>query len=177
MGRWTLAAIAVLLLVGVAARQDTPRLAFVSSQQILQQTPGYAQAESTYVAEMQSWSSEIQQLAQRLDSAWTAFDRQSVVLSPSDRQDKQEELRQMSQRLNQRRQEVSVRADEREQELMAPFQQRIQRVIEGLRAERNLLMIFDASAPGSNLISADPQLDLTAIVIQRLNSGAPTQNQ
>jgi hypothetical protein len=43
-------------------------------------------------------------------------------------------------------------------------------VIEGIRAERNLLFIFDVGAPGNNVIAADRSLDLTAVVVQRLQN-------
>jgi Skp family chaperone for outer membrane proteins len=32
-------------------------------------------------------------------------------------------------------------------------------------------MLFDVAAPGNNIVSADPTLDLTTVVIQRLNAG------
>jgi hypothetical protein len=37
-----------------------------------------------------------------------------------------------------------------------------------VRAERNLAVIFDAANPNSTIVSADPTLDLTALVIGRL---------
>ena len=38
-------------------------------------------------------------------------------------------------------------------------------------AERNLGVIFDVSAPGNNIVSADPVLDLTTTVVRRLQGG------
>jgi hypothetical protein len=45
-------------------------------------------------------------------------------------------------------------------------------VIEGIRAEFNYSMIFDASATGGVLVSADRSLDISPLVIQRLQAGA-----
>ena len=52
--------------------------------------------------------------------------------------------------------------------MFGPLEQRARTVLEGLRAERNLAFIFDVSAPGSNILTADRALDLTAVAIQRL---------
>src|SRR5207245_10285269 len=66
-------------------------IAFISSQEILRNTPGYAVAESTYRKELQASQSEVQKLQQQLDSAVQAFDQQSIVLSPAARQTKQKD--------------------------------------------------------------------------------------
>jgi hypothetical protein len=37
---------------------------------------------------------------------------------------------------------------------VAPLEERVKGVIEGVRAERNLLFIFDVGAPGNNVVAA-----------------------
>ena len=70
---------------------------------------------------------------------------------------------------------VVIQMMQRQQELIGPLEDRIQSVIDGLRAERNITMVFDVSAPGNNIISADPVLDITSVVVSRLTgpSGGP----
>lgn len=174
---WGAAAAATLVVAGVAAfpqSQATPSFAYVSTDLILERTPGYAQADSTWRAELQGWQGEVQQLRQRFDSAVSAFDQQSIVLSATMREEKVAELQQLQSQLNQRTEELQVRAEQRRNELVGPLEDRIQRVIDGIRAERNLSAIFDVAAPGNNIISADQRIDLTGLVIQRLNAaGGP----
>ena len=55
-------------------------------------------------------------------------------------------------------------------QLVAPLEERVKGVIEGLRAERNLIFIFDVGAPGNNIVAADRTLDLTTVVVQRLQA-------
>src|SRR5256886_14999828 len=65
------------LLAGVAApagaqvrpSQPSLKIGFISSRQILQQTPGYAAAEPTFNKEVQGFRDEVQKLQQQLDSA------------------------------------------------------------------------------------------------------------
>ena len=146
------------------------KFAFVSSRQILQRTPGYAAAESTFSKEVQTYREEVQRLQQQLDSAVTAFDQQRIALSPAAAQQKQRDLQGMQQRLQLRTDSLQVKAGQREQELLAPIQARVNSIIQGLRAEGNYSFIFDTDAPGNPIVAADPSLDLTAKVLQRLQS-------
>jgi Skp family chaperone for outer membrane proteins len=174
MARWAMAAAGLLVIVGIGAvpvvtpTQGPSTIAYVNSDAILQQTPGYAQADSTFRAEMQVFQQELIGLQQELDSAATAFDQQQVMLSPAARTEKANELQAMGQQYQTRQQELNTRAQERERELMAPLQQRIQTVLDGVRAERNIGLIFDVASPTANIVSADPALDLTALIVSRV---------
>jgi len=176
MGRVTGAAFAVLLLIGFAAPaggQNPPlKLAYINSNVILQNTPGRAQAESTFQGELAGMQRQVNVLQAQFDSAVSEFNRTSLVLSPSAKQQRQTELGQMQQRTQQQVQSLRDSASAREQQLMAPIMQRVQAVIEGIRAEGNYAMIFDAAAQGGSLIAADRALDLSPLVIQRLQAGA-----
>jgi Skp family chaperone for outer membrane proteins len=154
--------------VARAQAASVPKIAFISSQQILEQTPGYTAAESTFKKEYQGYQDEVQKLRQQLDSAVQAFEKQSIALSSAAKQTKQSALQQMQQHLEQRTNELQEKTQQRQRELMQPIQARINAVIQGLRAEGNYALIFDADSPGSNIVAADPGLDITAKVIERL---------
>jgi outer membrane protein len=172
----SLAAVAVLATApslafgqGAQSGPSAPiKIAFINSREILQRTPGYAVAESTYLKEVEGFRTEVQKLQQQLDSAVQAFDQQSLVLSPAARQTKQRDLQGMQQRMEQRTNELQDRARQREQELLQPIQTRVQGVIQGLRAELNYALILDADAAGGLIAAADPSLNITARVLQRL---------
>jgi outer membrane protein len=170
-------ALVVLVIVGFAAAppQQATRIAFVNSQAILQQTPGYAAAESTYTKEFEGFQSEMLRMRQRLDSTIAAYQQSSVGLSASQRQAKEAEIRRLQEQVERRSRELQQRAQERERELVQPLEDRVKAVIEGLRAERNIGVMFDVAAPGNGIIAADQSLDMTAIVVQRLRLGQQQQ--
>lgn len=177
MARWGIAATLLgLVVVGLSASpadagaQTASRVGFVNTETILRQTPGYAAADSTLAAERTVFQQEAIALQAQLDSAMTAFDRQQLVLSPQAREEKVTELRTLNERVQSRMQELQNQDVARQRELVAPLEMRIQSVIDGIRAERNLALIFDAANPNSAIISADPALDLTALVISRLQA-------
>jgi outer membrane protein len=144
------------------------KIAFISSQEILQRTPGYAVAESTYRKELQTAQNEVQRLQQQLDSSVQVFEAQSIGLSPAARAAKQKDLQTLQQRVEQRSNELQDRLRQREQELLGPLRARINSVIQGIRAELNYSVIFDADAAGGFIAAADPALNITSRVLQRL---------
>ena len=173
VGTWA----ALLLLLGAAApvaaqQASAGKLAYVNTQAILKSTPGYAQAESTFTKELQTYRGEVQKLQSSLDSAASDFEQQSVMLSPTQRAAKRKDLEGQQQKLEQRTQELQQRASSRERELLDPIQSKVNTVIEGIRASGNYAMIFDVSAPNSGIVTADKSLDLTDKVIQQLKSGS-----
>ena len=179
MARWAFPALAVIVIAGVAAvsaaqapsapqAQAGLRVAYVNSQVVLQQTPGYQAAESTYTRELQGFQNEVQRMRDQMDSTIAAYQQRAIGLSQSERQAREAEIRTMQETLDRRSEELRQGAQERERELVSPLEERIKAVIEGLRAERNLGIIFDVSAPGNGIIAADRTLDVTATVVQRL---------
>ncbi len=154
-----------------AAAPAGTRIGVINSRLILQATPGWAQAESTWTRENEGYRAEVQKMQATLDSASADFDQQSVVLSPSQRQAKRTELEQQRQKLEQRYAELQQKSAQRQAELLDPLQQRVNAVIEGVRAEGNFGLIFDVAASGSGIVAVDRALDLTPRIIERLKSG------
>jgi outer membrane protein len=172
VGAW-IAAVTLLGAGPAAAQQGGPgKIAYVNTQAILKQTPGYAQAESTFTREVETYRTEVQKLQASLDSAASDFEQKSVMLSPTQREARRKELTSQQRKLEQRTQELQTKAATRERELLDPIQTKVNSVIEGVRAAGNYAVIFDVSAPNSGIVTADKSLDLTQRVIQQLKSGS-----
>ena len=75
------------------------KVAYVNTQAILKSTPGYAQAESTFTKELETYRGEVQKLQASLDSAASDFEQQSVMLSPTQRAAKRKDLEGQQQKL------------------------------------------------------------------------------
>jgi outer membrane protein len=183
MARFTGAATAIGLLTALAGApaahaqaqgpQGRPlKLAYINSQLILANTPGRAEAESTFNQEFAGYQTQVRQLQARLDSAVSEYNRTSLVLSPAAKQQKEQDIRNLQTQTQQQVNDLQQRAQQREQELTAPIMQRVQAVIDGIRAEFNYSMIFDVAATNGALVSADRSLDISALVIQRLQAGS-----
>lgn len=174
VGVWVGLTAGSLLAAGSLGAQQGggPKVAYVNTQAILKQTPGYVKAESTFTKELANYRVEVQKLQASLDSAASDFDQQSVMLSPTQRAAKRKDLQAQQQKLEQRTQELQQQAATRERELLDPIQTKVNSVIEGVRAAGNYAMIFDVSAPNNGIVTADKSLDLTQRVIQQLKAGS-----
>jgi len=175
------AALLAALVPSALAAQQNPcpppmRLAYINSQLILANTPGRAEAESLFNREMVGWRAETQRLQAQLDSAIAEYNRTSVALTPSARQAREGEIRNLQTRAQARATELEQQATRREAELTAPIMQRVTAVIEGVRAEFNCAMIFDAGGGTNVLVTADRALDISPFIVQRLQAAAPARD-
>ena len=172
----SLVTMAVVMTAGVApAAAQAPaaapmKVAFVNMRRILAVTPGYAQAETTFVKEMAGYRSEYQKLQVSLDSAAAEFEQQATLLSPTARSTRRKDLETRQQTMEQRGQDLQQRIATRERELLDPIQTRVVGVIERIRAAGGFAMVFDVSAQTNTVVTADKALDLSDRVIAELKT-------
>jgi outer membrane protein len=159
-------ALAVLLFGAGQAEAQTVRFGYINSQRILAQAPGAQEAQRQFEQDMTRFRTQVDSLGRSLEQAQQQFERQQSTLSADARQQRQQQLQQQFGAYQQRVGELEETAQRRQAELVSPIMQRISQVIEQIRTEGNYAMIFDASA--GSLITADPSLDLTEQVLQRL---------
>ncbi len=173
---WGLFNLAALSLAPSLYAQAAPaggggvRIGYVSMQAAIQADPQYAKAESTFTREAQGMQKELEKLQTQFDSSLADYNKSAVVLSPSAKQTKENQLRTLQQQLQQRNTDFQTRVQQREAELIGPITKRVQAVVDGLRAERNLSIIFDVGSQASNIVSVDQALDLTPTVLLRLRA-------
>jgi outer membrane protein len=180
MARWGIVATLGLVVVGIGASpadgsaQTVGQVGYVNTTTILQQAPGYDAADSTITAMRAGFQQEADSLQAQLASGLAVFDQQELMLNPQAREEQLDSLQGLNDQIQARLQEMQNQVLERQRELITPLEQRIQTVIEGVRAERTLALIFDVANPNSTIISADPSLDLTSLVISRLQGAGPS---
>lgn len=164
------AAVALILVASSAVAQDAPAsgtsFVYLNSAEILQSTPGMADAQRTFDREIAERRTELTQQAATVDSLVRDYQRQEQLLSPQAKEQKQQEIQNLQRALNTRRAEMETELGQRQLELQRPILERVSNVIEAIRAERNYTMVFDVSAEG--VVAADPALDITDLVKSRL---------
>ena len=144
---------------------------YLNSAAILQAAPGSADAQRTFDRELGEWRTELELEAAKVDSLLRDYQRQEVMLSPQAKEQKQTEITNLQQELQNRRLELENQAQQRQQELLRPILENVTGLIEQVRAENNYSMVFDISTEG--VVAAAPELDITDIVMQRLGTSAP----
>ena len=84
----------------------------------------------------------------------------------------QETPEQMVANLEKKAEELQNQAARRQQEVMEPIMQRVEEIISQVRQAEGYAIVFDVASEA--IVSADPSLDLTTKVIERLKTAAPT---
>jgi outer membrane protein len=157
---------------GAALAQGGPpadaKIVYVNVQQVVQSAPGAAEARATFDQELVQFRSELQSMTTAIDSLVKEYQRQEVMLSPQAKTDKQQEILEKQQQLNNRQTELEAQAEQRQQELLQPILERINGVIEQVRAENGYDMVLDVA--GAGIVAADTRLDITSIVNQRVQA-------
>lgn len=179
------ASFAALLAIGVTAGSlaaqaepeappaDPPppgtQMVFVNTQAILPQVPGAREAQETWQEELQQYNVEVQKLRTEVDSLLTAYRQQEAMLSAEAKEQRQQQIIEKQQQLQQRASELEQTAGQRQQALLKPILDRVGEVIEEVRRERRYAIVFDIA--GSGVVAADPSLDITALVLEKIQAG------
>ena len=160
-------AVALALSLGFAvsaSAQQAPKLGWINSQRIRAEAPGVAEARKSLEAEVTRSRAQVDSLSRELQRLEGDFQRQQASLSATVRQQREQEFQQKLTTAQQRVAQLEQTMQRREQELFGPINQRITEAVEAVRKEGNYAMIFDAAV----LATADPALDLTPRVLERL---------
>lgn len=155
---------------GAAAQQTSGSFAYINSEAILQATPEVREAQQALGQEIEGYRTEVQEMAEDLDQLIQRYEQQQLTLSAEVKETREAEIRSRQQQYQQRVQELDRLAAQRQSEVVQPIMDRINTVIEQIRMEGDYAIIFDVSTGA--IIAADPALDLTEQVIQRLDTGS-----
>jgi len=166
------AAAVLFLSISPVLGQDGPpagtTFVFLNSADIIESTPGHAEAQRTFEREIADMRTELQVQASAVDSLLRDYQRQEALLSPQAKEQKQGEIRGLQGQLEARQ----TLAGQRQLDLLRPIFERVSNAIEAIRGERNYAMVFDISTEG--VVAADPTLDITELVKERLGASDNT---
>jgi outer membrane protein len=173
--RVALGAVALSTLTAVAAhaQQGGLKIAYINSQQIIAAAPGRSEAEAQVQQEMQAYRTQVQLMGDSLQSMMAAYSKAEPTLSPAAKAGRQKATQDKQSEYEKRAQDLQQKAQERQAEIFRPIMQRINQVIEQIRAEDGYAMIFDAGSQSGVVVAADSSLDITNKVIERLKSTGP----
>lgn len=166
---------ATIVFAGAASAQTAPKLGYINSSQILAEAPGRAEAEAQFEKEVGSYRQQLQRMSDSLQQMDSVYQREAPRLDSATRIARQKAIAERESSYQVRANTLNQQMQGRQQELVRPIMEQLQKVLEALRAEEKYAMIFDVAAgSGSVVVSADKSLDITAKVLARLKSaGAP----
>jgi len=167
-----------LMFVGIAGAQgasspNPTKIGYINSAVILQQAPGRAEAEAQFDKEVGVYRQQIQRMDDSLKTMMAAFDRDAPKLDSATRQSRRTTIGQREIEYQGRARGLDSTMQARQAQLVKPIMERVQSVIETIRAEDGYAVILDVGSQVSVVVAADKKLDLTARVLARLKSQSP----
>ncbi len=169
-----------LMLVGTGGAQATQappaavKIGYINSAQLLQQAPGRAEAEAQFDREVGVYRQQIQRMDDSLRTLMAAFDREAPKLDSATRETRRASIGQREVEYQTRARGLDSTMQARQAQLVKPIMERVQSVIEAIRAEDGYAFIFDVGSQVSVVVAADKRLDLTDRVLARLKSQGAT---
>jgi outer membrane protein len=164
------AALAAALLSAAPASAQTLKIGFLNSQRVISEAPAAQAAQRTLEGEMTRYKAQVDSMGTALQTAQADLQRQASTMTEAVRTQRQTELQQRFAAYQQQVAQIEQTAQRRQAELVDPVMKAINDVVEQVRREGNWSLILDAAT--GVMVAADPSLDLTQTVIDRLKAGA-----
>jgi len=165
------------MFAGIAGAQNTAasptKIGYINSAVILQQAPGRAEAEAQFDREVGVYRQQIQRMDDSLKTMMATFDRDAPKLDSATRQSRRTTIGQREIEYQGRARGLDSTMQARQAQLVKPIMEKVQAVIETIRAEDGYAVILDVGAQVSVVVAADKSLDLTERVLARLKSASP----
>ena len=149
------------------------KIAFIRSQDIFAQAPGRSDAEAQFNKEVEGVRAQEKAMGDSINAMFTDYAKSEATLSADVKQTRQQAIRDRQAAFQQKQQQLEQQMQQRQSELVQPILERINKIINDLRAENNFAMVFDAQANGGGVVAADKNLDITDQVITRLRASPP----
>ena len=166
-----------VMLVGAAGAQGSAsaptKIGYINSAVILRDAPGRAEAEAQFDREVGVYRQQIQRMDDSLKTMMAAFDRDAPKLDSATRETRRTTIGQREIEYQTRARGLDSTMQARQAQLVKPIMERVQTVIETIRAEDGYAVILDVGSQVSVVVAADKKLDLTDRVLARLKSQGP----
>src|SRR5881275_3013823 len=147
----TIALATSLIFAGIAGAQATAapsptKIGYINSALLLQQAPGRAEAEAQFDKEVGVYRQQIQRMDDSLRTLMAAFDRDAPKLDSVTRETRRSSIGQREVEYQARARGLDSTMQARQAQLVKPIMERVQSVIEAIRAEDGYAVILDVGA-------------------------------
>ncbi|MCB2198050.1 OmpH family outer membrane protein [bacterium] len=165
------AVMSVLLMLGLLVASPVlakdVKVGIIISERILNEYSEAQDAQKILSEDISEWQRQASQMEDELNAMQEELGQQAMMFYSEEK--KAEKQASFQQKLNEYRQfqsTIEQRAYQRNQELFAPINEKIQKVIDTIAAEDGYDVIFDAV--GTAIAYANPELDITERVLEEL---------
>jgi outer membrane protein len=151
------------------------RFGYIDTQFILDKMPEYKKAQDEISALSDAWEKEIQEMAKKIESMYSAYQAEQVLLTDEMKKDRSEAIKKKEAELKEYQRKVFGFEGLfflKKQELVKPVQDKVWDAVDKVAKQNNLAIIFDKSGE-LVMIYTDPRHDYTDFVLEELGLGDP----
>lgn len=148
------------------------KIGHINSESIMQTLPEAIDAQKSLDALVSQWETELQKLQADWKRKFDDYDKKKLILTDQARAEQEKELRDLDQAVADFRNKKFGQNGElfqKQNDVMKPIQNKIFKVLDEIAKEDGYDYIFDRSGE-ILLLYANEKKDLTALVIQRMQS-------
>ena len=148
------------------------KYAYIDSDYILENLTEYKDAKEKLDKLADRWTKEIEERYAILKLKKDNFAREEILLPAEEKQKRKEEIEKLETEVMEvQKMRFGVKGDyfQKRQELIKPIQDKIFEAIQSVATKRNFSFVFD-KANQSNLVYADPKMDISSDVIKELST-------
>jgi len=164
-------ALLLVPLVAISSLAQSVKIGYIDSIKIFSDYKETQDAERQYRQDVDTWTAEKERMEQEIIRLRDELQAQSLMLSEEKKQEKKLDLDRKIQdyeRFMKDTFEPGGLAEQRNRELTQPIIEKINGILEQIGKEQGYAMIFDVAK--ADVVYADKTLDLTELVLQRLNA-------
>ena len=160
----------LLLMVEPLALSSEVKIGYIDSNHILEKYQGKNELKDKLQKELAKWQEEAIAKKQKIENSIKEFDSQSLMLSEEARARKRKDIEELQSEYEEFVQKIwgpEGLAKRRNDEIMKPFIDKVNLILQELGKEGNWTIIFDVASTG--VVYTKEGMDLTEEVIEELN--------
>jgi outer membrane protein len=146
------------------------KYAYIDSDYILGTIPEYKEAKDKLDKLVDRWTKEIEERYASLKAKKDNFTREEVLLPSEEKLKRKEEISKMeSEAMEMQKLRFGVKGDyfQKRQELIKPLQDKVFDAMQEVASKKSYTFVFD-KANQSNLVYADPKMDISDIILKEM---------
>jgi outer membrane protein len=155
-----------------AQAPSTFKVGYVNTAALMDAAPGKDSAMAMLNREGEGFQKQLVQMQDSLNKLLQAYQKAEPTLTAAQKKTRQDAMQALDTEMQGKNLQFQKQFAERQQEVMAPIQDVVKKVLEDIRVEDGFAMILDKTAGQTPILVADKNLDITDRVVSRLRATA-----
>ncbi|MBN1327331.1 MAG: OmpH family outer membrane protein [Candidatus Cloacimonetes bacterium] len=161
--------ISILMILAVTCVAEDMKFAIINADRILEVCKDGKRVKGILNALQEEWNNQLVAKEAEYKAAYDEYMNMPEMVTDDFRKEKENQLIKLEGEYTTLQKTINSKANKKQDELLMPIFEKLGRITEELSIERNYRAIFDMTLSG--FVYVDSTLDVTEIVIQKMDEG------